>query len=210
MPLFSLFRSLRGKKRRVRDGKRAHPRLFRRPYLEELESRILLSGEHYLLTTPASLVAGSPLLVEVQAVNDAGLDTSYAGTAQVSCTDPQVGLRTIPFSQGIGLLATTLKTAGSGTFTATDTSDTTITGTSNVIQVSAGSPVKLAFVTQPTSVATGYLLPAVAVQVEDQFGNRVSGDNSDVVSLSVSQGPGSFAPTSTVTQVVQGGRGDLL
>jgi hypothetical protein len=178
---------------------------FRRPYLEELETRTLLSGDSYLLTTVPSLAAGSPLLVEIQAMNAGGLDTTYAGTAQVTSTDPLVGPRAISFSRGLGLLGTTLKTFGSWTFTATDTADSTITGISNPIQVSAGPPVKLAFATQPADTATGHPLLEVTVQIEDPYGNLVAGDNSDSVTVSVTSGPGSFTSTSTVTASVQSG-----
>ena len=46
---------------------------------ERLETRVLLSGDHFVLNTPSIIVAGSPLPVLVTAVNGVGIDTSYSG-----------------------------------------------------------------------------------------------------------------------------------
>jgi hypothetical protein len=64
----------------------------------------------------------------------------------------------------------------------------------------------LAFGQQTTNTLTGVAVrPAVTVQVRDRFGNLLTVDNSDQVTLTVASGPGGFAPGSTTTATVSGG-----
>ena len=45
----------------------------------------------------------------------------------------------------------------------------------------------------------------MTVKIEDQFGNLVSSDNTDKVTLGIASGPGGFAGGSTTTVTVSGG-----
>ena len=198
MSWVSFLNLLRGKKVNRRSR-------CRRLIIEELEPRTLLSGDYYALSTASTIAAGSGLLVQVTAMNGNAIDTNYTGTAEVSSTDPQAGLSSVFFKKGLGLLEAALKTAGSWTFTATDTSDSTILGTSGPVLVSAAAPVKLAFASEPVSIVTGHVLPTVTVQIKDLYGNLVTGDNSDSVSLSVVSGPGRFIATSNISAMAQSG-----
>ena len=56
-----------------------------------------------------------------------------------------------------------------------------------------------------TTTAGAAINPSVQVEVVDRFGNFISGDNSDRVTLSVASGPGGFASSSTTTITVSGG-----
>jgi Hypothetical glycosyl hydrolase family 15 len=68
-----------------------------------------------------------------------------------------------------------------------------------------GPPARLAFGTQPASTPTGATLPAVTVQVLDANGNLVTSDSTDMVTISVGSGPGSFLAGSTTTATVHNG-----
>src|SRR5262249_49784630 len=59
---------------------------------------------------------------------------------------------------------------------------------------------------QPVDTAAGSAInPAVQVQVLDHFGNLLSGDSSDQVTVSIASGPGTFTAGSTTTVTVVGG-----
>jgi len=73
------------------------------------------------------------------------------------------------------------------------------------VTVTAGPAVKLGFATQPLGTPTGVTLPAVTVQVLDQYGNLVTTDNTDSVTVAVASGPGPFTAGSTTTAAVHNG-----
>ncbi len=87
-------------------------------------------------------------------------------------------------------------TVGSYTLSATDGSLTS--ATSNAFTVSPAAASKLVYGTQPSNVTAGVAdSPAIVVDVEDQFGNIVT-SNSSNVTLAVANGPGSLSGTLTV------------
>jgi len=87
--------------------------------------------------------------------------------------------------------------AGNYTLTATDGSDTS--ATSNSFTVSPSTDAKVVFAQQPSTIAAGSTIsPAITVDVEDQNGNLVTTDNSNVT-LSVHSGPGSLIGTLNAT-----------
>ena len=71
--------------------------------------------------------------------------------------------------------------------------------------VVSGPAAKLSFVGKPGDTPTGMTLPPVRVQVLDLYGNLVTSDSSDVVTLGIGSGPGSFTPDSTLTAPVMNG-----
>ena len=80
--------------------------------------------------------------------------------------------------------------------------------TSNDIVVSPAAAAQLVFAQQPTNTKAGQAIsPQVAVQIEDQFGNVETGDNTSTLSLSIASGPSgaTFAGGSTTTATVQAG-----
>jgi hypothetical protein len=163
----------------------------------------------HLMVTPlnTSTVAGQPVLFTVQAADAAG-NPAGAGTGLVTftTTDPQAP--TLPGgllnSSGFGFFAAPLKTVAGGPWTITATAGT-FTGTSAAITVTPGPATKLAFGAQPLGSPTGVRLPTVAVQILDAYGNVVTSDNSDVVTVAVASGPGPFSATSTTSATVHNG-----
>src|SRR5205814_1311898 len=79
--------------------------------------------------------------------------------------------------------------------------------TSTAFNITAAAADHLGFGVQPSSntVAGVAISPAVTVRILDVFGNLVTNDNSDQVTLSVASGPGGFAGSSTLTATASGG-----
>jgi hypothetical protein len=96
-----------------------------------------------------------------------------------------------------------LDTAGKYKLTATH--GTLTAAKSSKFTVSAAAASKLAFSVQPSSVTTNTAIsPPIVVDVEDQFGNLVSTDNSDVI-LSIKKGTASSILGGTLTIAADGG-----
>ena len=87
---------------------------------------------------------------------------------------------------------------GFATVTVTLTYQGTLTATATV----ATSPQKLVFATEPTTGTAGQMLSEIDVNVEDQNGDIISGDNSNVT-LGVSNGVGSLQ--GSITAAAQNG-----
>jgi fibronectin type 3 domain-containing protein len=165
----------------------------------------------YLVTATASgtVQAGSGFVVGVQAVDASDNPiTNYTGPASVDISIGPTGAgavfpSTVSInSSGLGIFLATLFQAGSYTITAASGA---LTGSLAPLTVTPAPPVKLAFGVQPVSTPTGLVLPPVTVQVEDAYGNLVSSDNSDVVTLGIASGPGSFAAGGLTTATAQNG-----
>jgi autotransporter-associated beta strand protein len=165
----------------------------------------------YIVTTfgVSSVQAGNGFLVEVQAADALGnvITSGYNGpstvTLNISPTTTASNFpQTVSVSGGQGFAPGTINAVGTYTVTATAG---TFTGSSAPLTVTAGPPAKLAFVTQPASTVTGLVLPTVTVQVLDQYGNPVTTDNTDPITLSVATGPGSFTSGSTTTVTAHNG-----
>jgi hypothetical protein len=168
-------------------------------------AQLLVSG------FPTSATAGTTATITVAAKDNFGnLATAYTGTVHFSSTDAQAVLpadyQFVSADQGSHAFRITLKTAGSRSVTATDKGNASLTGTESGIAVSPGSASQVTF-TAPslTAVAGTVISPAIKVQVFDSFGNLVSGDNSDSVTVTVASGPGSFTSGSTTSVTVSGG-----
>jgi hypothetical protein len=69
-----------------------------------------------------------------------------------------------------------------------------------------GTADHLTFNVQPTNTTAGTAIsPAVTVDVLDSFGNLVTADNSDQLTITVASGPGGFATGSTASLTASGG-----
>ncbi len=155
--------------------------------------------------------AGNGVLFSVQAADLSGnpITSGYAGAPDVNVSvTPDSGASVFPARvpinrSGQGFFQVTFQQAGPATVAVTDNRDTA-TG-STLVTVTPGPAVKLAFGTQPTNTPTGDVLAAVSVQVEDLYGNLVTSDNSDAVSLGVASGPGGFIGGTTLTATVHNG-----
>jgi len=133
-----------------------------------------LPASQFLLTAPASSVAGTSVSVSVQATDQFGNpDASYSGTVHFTSTDPAA---TLPLDSAItggsGAFFATFLTAAPETIRARDTTNTSITGTTN-ITVTADASTHLT-ITASSDTSAGIPFYAV-VTAKDQFNNTVTG-----------------------------------
>jgi autotransporter-associated beta strand protein len=152
------------------------------------------------LTTPGGQTAGNSFLVQVQAVdtNNNAVST-YGGPASVTVTATGSNPATSSFPQvvsidssGQGIALGTLTVVGSYPIVALGGAFGTPTPPTVTVVPSAAA--RLTFVTQPVNTATGVKLPAVSVAVQDVYGNTVTSDNTDQITLSIASSPGPGAP----------------
>ncbi|WP_224363257.1 S8 family serine peptidase [Hyalangium versicolor] len=153
---------------------------------------------------PASVQAGTAAPFTLTAIDAVGINaTGYNGTAVLTSSDPQAVLpASVTFSAGVATGAVSFQSLGSQTLTATDTSNTTLTGSGSTT-VTVGPAAALVFLTQPThTVAGAAILPSVQVGLVDQFGNAVS-TGSPSISLALGNNPGgsTLSGTTTVTAI---------
>jgi hypothetical protein len=172
------------------------------------------SASVFALTTSGAVTAGSPFDLTVTAVDSFGQTAlGYTGTVTFSATDPNPAV-VLPSDYtftvadaGMHTFAggATLYSAGSQAVTATDTSASSPTGSTSV-PVDPAAADHLLFLQPPTDTAAGQTIsPAVAVAVVDQYGNVVTGDNTDTVTLSLSTNPGGGTLSGTLTLTVSSG-----
>jgi uncharacterized repeat protein (TIGR03803 family) len=164
----------------------------------------------YLVTIRSSTFrAGDELLVSVQAADSFGNPvTSYSGPSSVtvSISPTSVG-SSVPASvainnNGLGYFLAMMQQAGTYTISVSSGSSA---GSSSPVIITAGPAAKLRFAGTPAATPTGDLLPVVGVQVEDLYGNVVTTDNTDSVTVGIGNGPGSFTSGSTLTATVHNG-----
>jgi hypothetical protein len=169
------------------------------------------SASAFVVTAPATATAGTAFNVTVKAVDTFGQTAlGYTGTVHFGSTDGQAVLPgNYAFTGGDAGQHTftsgvTLETAGSQTVTATDTATSSITGSASV-SVSPAAADHLLFLQQPTDTsARQTITPAVTVAVVDQFGNVVTSDNSDTVTLAIGTSPSGGTLSGTLTVTVRG------
>jgi hypothetical protein len=133
-----------------------------------------IPATHFLVSAPASATAGVAFNFTVTALDQFNnTATGYAGTVHFTSSDGQAVLpANTTLTNGSGAFSATLKTAGSQTITATDTVDSSITGTSNPIAVSAAAATHFA-VSAPASASSGVAFN-FTVTALDQFNNTAT------------------------------------
>lgn len=167
------------------------------------------SGTHFAvaLTSSTTITAGGTVSFTVTALDAYGnTATAYAGTVKFTSTDAQAVLpANSSLASGTGSFVATLKTAGSQTITATDTSAAATTGTSGSVTVNPGAYTQLV-VTAPATVTPGAVFNFTAT-AEDAYGNTettntdslnfTSSDNAAVLPgvKNLANGTGSFQAT---------------
>jgi hypothetical protein len=170
------------------------------------------AATQFLVSAPAGSQAGAPFDVTVTAVDAGGhVDPLYAGTIHLSSTDAGAQMPAeYTFTAGDQGMVTfaggvTLFTAGDQAVTATDVDTGLLTG-STTITVAPAAADHLVFLQQPTDTAGGQTVnPAVLVAVVDQFGNVVTGDNSDTVTLAIGNNPSGGTLSGTLNVAVVNG-----
>jgi uncharacterized repeat protein (TIGR01451 family) len=147
--------------------------------------------DHFTVDVPANQVAGAPFTVTLTAREHSGAAVAnFAGTATLSTSDPQGSVpASATFTAGVASFSATLKTAGSQTITATDSTAATVNGQGIVI-VGSAAAAQLAFEQQPMATLVGApFVPAIRVIALDAFNNVASTDNSDVISVGIQNNP---------------------
>ncbi len=172
------------------------------PYLAQSP----VSATHFVVTVPTTPVtAGSSFPVTVQAEDASNhLVTSYNGPVQLTNNGQSLLPAGSTLSGGTGTFSNViLTTAGSQTLTAAASGVNS--GSANVT-VTAASADHLVFGQQPTNVTVNTAItPAVTVKVVDKYGNVLSGDNTDTVSLVLGNNPGSATLTGGAAVTVNNG-----
>jgi hypothetical protein len=124
---------------------------------------------------PSSATAGVAHTVTVTIINaDGNVATNYAGTVAITSSDSKAVLPTNGgLMSGVGSFIVTLETAGSQSITATDTSDSSITGSQTGITVSAAGLDHFVFNTVGAQTAGSAF--SITVTAKDAYGNTVTG-----------------------------------
>jgi uncharacterized repeat protein (TIGR03803 family) len=128
---------------------------------------------------PSSISAGTAGTFTVTALNANGtVNTNYTGTVHFTSSDPQAVLPAnytfTAADQGVHTFTATLKTAGSQSITATDTSNGSIIGSEPSITVNPAAAASLAFSNVPSSSTAGSAFN-VTVTAKDAYGNVATG-----------------------------------
>ncbi len=157
--------------------------------------------------TTAGTAVGPAVKVEVLDQNDNLItsDNSDQVTLTIASGPGTVASgTTATVSGGIATLSNlVLDTAGSYTLAESATGGLSGANSSS-FTVSPSTADHLAFGVQPSNTTAGSAInPAVTVQVFDKYGNLLTADNTDQVTLSVASGSGSLAGTTTAS--VSGG-----
>lgn len=168
------------------------------------------AATHFSVNAPATSKAGTAFAVTVTALDAGGSTaTGYTGTVHFTSTD---GAAVLPADytftssdQGIHTFTVTFKTAGNQTVTATDKASSAING-SDTVTVSPAAASQLVFGQQPSNASAGAIItPAVTVRVLDAYGNLVTADNTDQISVAIGSNPGGGTLSGTTTLTVSGG-----
>lgn len=133
--------------------------------------------------------------VEDQYGNIVTSDNSNVTIAAASGTGSPIGTLTVAASSGVATFSNlSLHIAGAHTLRVTDGSLTT--ATSNSITITPAAALALTITQGPTNSAAG-TLTTMTVAVEDQYGNVVASDNSNVTAA-IFDGSGTLSGTTTV------------
>jgi hypothetical protein len=156
-------------------------------------------------TVAGSELAGSPpaaIQVRVEdaannLVDDDGRDITLAVAGATLS-----GTTTVQTLNGIAAF-TGLSTTTAGTRTLSASASPSLTGDTASITILPAPPDHLAFFVQPSATPAGQAIsPAVQVEIQDQYGNRVTqaaGQRDITIALGANPGPGVLGGTTTVT-----------
>ena len=162
-------------------------------------------------TQPSDGTAGVALSPVVLSIEDqfGNVESGDGSSVSISASGPGALTGTSTTSvtavKGVATFSNlTLDTAGGYTLQASDATDGLTSAASSSFTIAAASSDKLVFTQEPGSVAAGNAItPSVVVKIEDQNGNVLSGDDSNVT-LTVNSGPGSLTGTTVTVQAQSG------
>ncbi len=160
------------------------------------------AATHYTVTAPSTAVAGTPFNFTVTALDTFNnVASGYTGIVTFTTTDPLVPtLPNATLTSGVGTFSATLEKVQVTTITATDTTTTSITGTSGGITVSPGVATQYVLSAVPPTVTAG-TPTTFTVTAEDTYGNVATGYTGTVKISSTSASVGTL-PSSTLTNGV--------
>jgi hypothetical protein len=161
---------------------------------------------------PAQVTAGDAGAALTVTAYDAygNVASGYRGAVAFASTDGNASLPdAYPFTPADAgahtFTGVVLRTAGTRFVTAYDTAQDTLFAEARVSVVAAAAD-HLLFLRQPSDTTVGQPIgPAVRVAVVDRFGNVVTSDSSDTVTLSLGNNPGGGTLSGTVTMTVVNG-----
>ena len=163
-----------------------------------------------VLSVPATPVtAGSSFSVQVTLRDSSGnIATDYTGTVHFSSTDAQAVLPpdTAFTAADAGQKTFTgveLRTAGSQSITATDTAVAAMTDTASTT-VTAASPSRLVFSTQPVNGNVRAALAEVSLAIQDAYGNTNT-TATPLVTVSLTGGSAAATLSGTLSATASGG-----
>jgi hypothetical protein len=191
--------------------------LFLREHFHATELTLeVFQGQFVIQQQPSNTAAGQAITPAVQVAivdpstgNPIAFDNSDTVTVAIA-NNPGGGTLSgtlmVTVSNGIATFSDlSIDKAGSG-YTLALSSPGIATVTSSGFAINPATADHLVFLQPPTDTAPGQTIsPAVAVAVVDQFGNVVTSDNTDMVTLSLSTNPSGGTLGGTLTITVSGG-----
>jgi hypothetical protein len=183
--------------------------------IDNLRLNTIQTADHLLFTQqPSDTVAGQSVspAVTVAIVDQFGnvLTSDNSDTVTVAIgNNPSggtlSGTLTVTVSGGVATFGDlSIDKAGSG-YTLVASSSGLTGATSNSFAVNPATPDHLVFLQQPTNTSAGQTISAVIVEVVDQFGNVVTSDNSDTVTVAIGNNPSGGTLSGTLTLTVSNG-----
>ena len=156
------------------------------------------AATHFLVSAPGSSQAGAVFIYTVIARDALGnTATGYTGTVHISSSDSQATLSAdATLTSGVGFFGAALRTSGSQTLTATDSTNGSLTGSSAAIAVSALAANHFA-VSAPTTAVTGNRFN-ITVTAKDSFNNTAT-SYSGTVTLSSTDSQAALPGNVTLT-----------
>ena len=165
-------------------------------------------------TQPANSSAGQAISPALQVyVEDASGNVDTLDDSNVTLTigtNPGTGILggtvTMAAVNGVATFSSLFITQVGMGYTLSAADGSLTVATSGAFNITPAAPYQLAFSQQPTTTVAGQAIgPAVTVQVLDQYGNLVTTDNTDQVTLGIASGPGIFTSGATATATVSAG-----
>jgi probable HAF family extracellular repeat protein len=158
---------------------------------------------------PSTTTAGVAQNLTVTVLNPNGtVDTGYTGTIHFSSTDQQAGLpANFTFTTadaGVATFSVTLKTAGTQSITAQDTSNPGIIGSETGITVTAAAPTHFTLSVFQTAMTRGGEDFYILVEPTDAFGNVTSFSTNTTVKFSDSARGATLPANYTFTPGTEG------
>lgn len=142
-----------------------------------------VASQLVITTGPAGGTAGAlstiRISVEDQFGNVVTTDASTVSLAITTGSGTLTGNATVAASSGVATFST-LAIDQAGTYKLSATDNLLASATTSSFTLNPGAATQLVFMQQPTNTVAGQLIPTVTVAVEDQFGNVVTTDSSNV------------------------------